>query len=151
MPPRYAYWTILAGGLPTAFRAASRDELAPTFNRLRERHPDAVLKWFARGKLWDSPEEARQDRATNTPPRGPDWRPGGDHRDRRQNFRDAKLARNQARRSRRFERKHPGVPTGDAREVPAPSGHAPPKARRPTKRSFQGRVEGLARPRRRDK
>ena len=25
MPPRYAYWTIIAGGLPTAFRAASVD------------------------------------------------------------------------------------------------------------------------------
>ena len=27
MPPRYAYWTIIAGGLPTAFRAAEREEL----------------------------------------------------------------------------------------------------------------------------
>jgi hypothetical protein len=44
MPPRFAYWTILAGGLPTAFRSATRDELVPTFNRLRERHPDAVMK-----------------------------------------------------------------------------------------------------------
>ena len=59
MPPRYAYWTIIAGGLPTAFRAAEREELLPTFQRIREKHPDAQMKWFARGKLWESPEAAR--------------------------------------------------------------------------------------------
>ena len=59
MPPRYAYWTIIAGGLPTAFRTAERDELLPTFRRIKEKHPDAELKYFARGKLWASPEEAR--------------------------------------------------------------------------------------------
>src|SRR4029077_1493663 len=59
MPPRYAYWTIIAGGLPTAFRAADRDELMPTFQRIKEKHPDAVMKWFARGKLWESQEAAR--------------------------------------------------------------------------------------------
>ena len=50
MPPRYAYWTIMAGGLPTAFRAAEREELLPTFNRLKEKHPDAEMKYFARGQ-----------------------------------------------------------------------------------------------------
>ncbi len=49
MPPRYSYWTIIAGGLPTAFRAAEREELMPTFTRLREKHPDAEMRWFARG------------------------------------------------------------------------------------------------------
>ena len=44
MPPRFAYWTILAGGLPTAFRAAEREELLPTFKRIQEKHPDAVMK-----------------------------------------------------------------------------------------------------------
>ena len=39
MPPRYAYWTIIAGGLPTAFRAADREELLPTFQRIKEKHP----------------------------------------------------------------------------------------------------------------
>jgi hypothetical protein len=151
VPPRYAYWTIIAGGLPTAFRAADREELLPTFQRLREKHPDAQMKWFARGKLWSSPEEARReaerqrrapsggrpgarsDRRTQTPPRGPredrrpphggredrrapsartgevrgrDWRPGGDHRDPRQKYVDAKKARNLDRRRERFERKH---------------------------------------------
>ena len=59
MPPRFAYWTILAGGLPTAFRAALREELLPTFRRIQEKHPDAEMKYFARGRLWASPEEAR--------------------------------------------------------------------------------------------
>src|SRR5918993_1242161 len=61
MPPRFSYWTIIAGGLPTAFRATEREELMPTFTRLREKHPDAEMKWFARGKLWDSPEAVRED------------------------------------------------------------------------------------------
>src|SRR6186997_3459786 len=60
MPPRYSYWTIIAGGLPTAFRAAEREELLPTFTRLKQKQPDAEMKWFARGKLWESPEDARQ-------------------------------------------------------------------------------------------
>lgn len=59
MPPRYAYWTILAGGLPTSFRAVEQSELLPTFNRLKEKQPDAEMKWFSKGKLWNSPEEAR--------------------------------------------------------------------------------------------
>ena len=54
MPPRYAYWTIIAGGLPTAFRMAERAEILPTFRRLQEKHPDAELKYFARGGLWKS-------------------------------------------------------------------------------------------------
>src|SRR5215212_8090556 len=110
MPPRFAYWTILAGGLPTAFRATERDELMPTFQRLREKHPDAVMRWFARGKLWDSPEQAREsserERAARSQGRTGDWRPGGAHRDPRQKFKDAKKARNIDRRRTRFERKH---------------------------------------------
>ena len=43
MPPRYSYWTILAGGLPTSFRAADREDLLPTLRRLQERHPDAEM------------------------------------------------------------------------------------------------------------
>ena len=87
MPPRYAYWTIIAGGLPTAFRTAERDEILPTFKRLQEKHPDAELKYFARGRLWDSQDDAkraaeqRREGRTDRPPRGPGWRPGGAHRD----------------------------------------------------------------------
>ncbi len=111
MPPRFVYWTILAGGLPTAFRAALREELLPTFRRIQEKHPDAELKYFARGRLWASPEEAREEaerrRAAGPPAagRGRDWRPGGEHRDPRQRFKDAKQAKNRQRRDERFERR----------------------------------------------
>lgn len=112
MPPRYSYWTIIADGLPTAFRAAEKDELLPTFARIKHKHADAQMKWFTRGRLWDSPESARRDadakrdadtrRADKT---GRDWRPGGTHRDPRQPYRDAKKARNAAHRKRKFERR----------------------------------------------
>ena len=116
MPPRYSYWTIIAGGLPTAFRAADREELLPTFSQIRRKHPDAQLKWFARGKLWDSPEHARLDteerRRANASPgpraqgaRGREWRPGGEHRDPRQKYKDAKKAGNARERKRKFERR----------------------------------------------
>ena len=87
MPPRHAYWTILIGEAPTAFRAREREELLPTFERLRAKQPDAVMRWFERGRLWASPEEAR--RPTDAPGgerRGRDWRPGGAHRDPRDRF-----------------------------------------------------------------
>ena len=59
MPPRFAYWTIIVEGKPTAFRASERDELVPTFKQLQGKHPDAVMMWFAKGRLWTSPDEAR--------------------------------------------------------------------------------------------
>src|SRR5512145_1645456 len=86
MPPRYSYWTILAGGLPTAFRAAERADLLPTFNRIREKHPDAEMRWFARGRLWQSPDEAQADLQRARVKRDRDWRPGGAHRDPRHAF-----------------------------------------------------------------
>jgi len=105
MPPRYAYWTIIAGGLPTAFRAADREELLPTFQRIKHKHPDAQMKYFARGKLWESAEAAR---SADKPRivRDRDWRPGGTHRDPRQKFIDAKKQRNTAMRKERWERKN---------------------------------------------
>jgi hypothetical protein len=115
MPPRFAYWTILAGGLPTAFRTVTREELLPVLNQLKRKHPDAVMRWFARGELWDSPEtaQAAKDEAarqrdaggSDRPDRGKTWRPGGEHLDPRQRFKDAKKAENQQRRRERWERK----------------------------------------------
>ena len=109
MPPRYVYWTIIYGNLATSFRAGTREELLPTLKQLQSRHPDAVVKFFARGKLWDSEEEARQWRDERTRQdhrpdaqrrspehRGKDWRPGGKHRDPRDRFkvpRDVKRKR----------------------------------------------------------
>ena len=59
MPPRYAYWTILIDNTPTAFRAREREELLPTLQQLRRTNKDVVMKWFARGRLWESREEER--------------------------------------------------------------------------------------------
>ena len=135
MPPRYAYWTIIAGGLPTAFRTTEREELLPTFRRIKQKHPDAELKYFARGRLWQSPDEARVEAearraaaaerhgARGGTSRGRDWRPGGEHQDPRQKFKDAKKVRNQDRRQERFDRRHKSgaaPPPGGAPARPAP-------------------------------
>jgi hypothetical protein len=137
MPPRHTYWTIIAGGLPTAFRAARREELLPTFARIRERHPDAEMKWFAYGKLWESPEQAREARSRTrgkrVPPgevRGRDWRPGGEHRDPRQKYKDAKKQRNLRGRARKFARKQaaakqPREARGPEARLPRESGSRP--------------------------
>ena len=106
MPPRHVYWTIIAGGQPTAFRAAEREELLPTLKQLQSRHPDATMMWFARGKLWPTREAAdfalRQERSGGRESRGRDWRPGGEHKDPRDRF---KVPRDEKR--RRFaERMH---------------------------------------------
>lgn len=133
MPPRFAYWTILAGGLPTSFRAADRDDLLPTFRRIKARHPDAEMKYFARGKLWESADEARRAHAgrfaaTPRPDvrdrRGRGWRPGGEHRDPRQPFKDAKKTRNQDRRRQRWQRT--AASRGRLERNPQPSPARPP-------------------------
>src|SRR5579872_6232385 len=90
MPPRYAYWTILIDQKPTAFRAREREELLPTFHQLQRKNGDVVMKWFARGRLWESPEEAQAAQRAPRPPeekRRSDWRPGGTHQDPRDRFR----------------------------------------------------------------
>jgi hypothetical protein len=102
VPPRHAYWTILYGNRPTSFRAATRDELLPTLRQLQSKHPDAVLMWFARGRLWASPEQARETLMRRQRPtdRARSWRPGGAHRDPRERFkvsRDVKRKRFAAR------------------------------------------------------
>src|SRR3954462_1506987 len=60
MPPRFTYWTIIFGNQPTAFRAATRDELLPTFKQIQSKHHDAGMMWFARGRLGKSEEERRE-------------------------------------------------------------------------------------------
>jgi hypothetical protein len=126
MPPRFTYWTIIAGGQPTAFRAATQDELLPTLKQLQSKQPDAVLMWFARGKLWPSEEASamalRMEReGAARERRGPDWRPGGEHKDPRDRFkvpRDVKRARFKQKAWRDRTNPKPGGPPG------------PPKPRR---------------------
>lgn len=144
MPPRYSYWTIIADGLPTAFRAAERDELLPTFTRIKSKHPDAQMKWFARGRLWDSPDSARREAAARreadarrAQKPGRDWRPGGNHRDPRQPFRDAKKARNAAHRKRKFERRQQW---SEARAPRQPANRPPHEWRGP--RGFEKKMFG---------
>src|SRR5437868_3704124 len=61
MPPRFAYWTILIDNQPTSFRAREREELLPTLNQLLRKNATAVMKWFARGRLWETQEAERED------------------------------------------------------------------------------------------
>jgi 23S rRNA pseudouridine2605 synthase len=103
VPPRYAYWTILIDEKPTAFRAREREELQPTLAQLQRKNANVTMRWFARGKLWESREAERDDfqmqrhaasaprqPSGDRPPaaerRGSDWRPGGTHTDPRDRF-----------------------------------------------------------------
>jgi hypothetical protein len=74
MPPRFTYWTIIFGGQSTAFRSGTREELLPTFKQIQAKHPDAQLRFFARGKLWYSEDEAQaaqvRERFERRPPAG---------------------------------------------------------------------------------
>lgn len=98
---RFSYWVIVAGAQPTSFRARHAEDLLPTLRQLQRTQPGAALKWFERGRFWDSKEAAAaQARARRRPPdRGPDWRPGGNHADPRARY---KLTRDQKR--ARFKR-----------------------------------------------
>src|SRR5215471_20449788 len=133
MPPRFVYWTIIFGGQPTAFRAATRDELLPTFKQIQSKHPDAQLRYFMRGKLWYSDEEAkaaiiREKSEQRQEHRGRDWRPGGHHKDPRDRFkvpRDVKRARLKA---RRFDKPEAGSGKPDAGSWKPKAGGWKPRA-----------------------
>ena len=103
MPPRFTYWTILIDGQPTAFRAHQQADLLPTLVQIRRANPSAEMKWFARGRIWDSPDaaqaETRQGRKASDG-RGPDWRPGGQHKDPR-----ARFIQSRAERRKKFARR----------------------------------------------
>ncbi len=139
MPPRFTFWTIIIDGQPTAFRAAERDELAPALKQLQAKNPTAVLKWFARGRVWESPEDARRARAeaeaaareaAASERRGREWRPGGEHRDPRERFKKETF---QARKRR--EKKAVDLARGPRSEA----GGAPgPRDERPVSRPAQG-------------
>lgn len=111
MPAPHNVWVILIGAVPTAFRAKTREELVPTFKQLQRTQPEVALRWFERGKVWENPEAARaasllkaaaakerrprRDPALG-PPRGKEWRPGGEHKDPKARFeltRDQKRAK----------------------------------------------------------
>jgi hypothetical protein len=127
MPPRFAYWTILIDNKPTAFRAREQEELLPTLQQLRRTNKDVVLKWFARGRLWETPEAAQAASRAAAPvreKRGHDWRPGGAHKDPRDRFKKGK------------RRDHPIPDKGpEGREIPRsarPRGSQPWRNNPPT-------------------
>lgn len=97
MAAPHAFWVIVDGATPTAFRARERDTLVPTLKQLQRTQPNVVLLWFDRGRLWDSPLAARdalRARRLARNDRRPEWRPGGNHVDPRERF---KLTRDQKR------------------------------------------------------
>jgi len=121
MPPRFAYWTILIDGQPTAFRARDRQDLLPTLNQLKRTNKDVLLRWFARGQLWESQQHdwdaRRRPKASAESRRGPDWRPGGKHEDPRARFSKRGAAgqrdHNRMRRRRPAARRRQKKPGGD--------------------------------------
>ena len=141
MPPRFSYWTILIGGAPTAFRAKEREELLPTLNQLTRTNADVTLRFFARGKLWDSPEQAQWAGKQEWPRenRGREWRPGGTHKDPRARF------------DKRASGKSPRPPRdgddGGEREARRPAGRDEgfrrdrPESDRPRSQSWQNRED----------
>src|SRR6266852_5506744 len=154
MPPRFAYWTILIDDKPTAFRARDREELLPTFTQLKRTNQNVVVRWFAQGRLWDSPEA--QMAAGRKPKfagdrRGPDWRPGGTHKDPRDRFKKKnrpERAWSEGNASARRDRDTPGPPRDarPGRDKPA----APPRGNTPTSggggRPWSDKPRGAARP-----
>jgi hypothetical protein len=117
MPPRYAYWTILIDQKPTAFRARDKEELLPTFHQLQRKNSDVVMKWFARGRLWDTPEQAQWAQRNMQRPlekRSRDWRPGGDHKDPRDRFKKRSGNPSGSRVSGSAERDGPKAPASGA-------------------------------------
>jgi hypothetical protein len=134
VPPRFAYWTILIDDKPTAFRAQVRDELLPTLHQLRRTNPNAVMKWFARGRLWESPEDATlARRAPRAAPerRGRDWRPGGDHKDPRARFDKRQPKREWRRGGPAAASREGAAPPGASRRPRADRHGAEPKGRSP--------------------
>jgi hypothetical protein len=126
MAKRFSCWVIVAGAQPTAFRARRAEDLLPTLRQLQRTQSDVRLRWFDRGRFWESPEAAdeaaRRRRQTQTS-RGPGWRPGGEHADPRAKY---KLTRDQKR--ARFKRRLVADRTGGDEGRPArPRGPRPPR------------------------
>jgi hypothetical protein len=142
MPPRFAYWTILIDNAPTAFRARDQQELMPTVAQLKRTNDSVELKWFAHGKLWDSPEaQHAAERRPHPPPekRDRDWRPGGQHKDPR-----ARFDKEKRRRKKREDRAswNASKPEGDAGRERDRFGSRPPRPDRPWRDKPAGSPRG---------
>jgi len=137
MPPRYAYWTIILEGKPTAFRAHTEEELLPTLKQLQARHPDTVLRWFSRGRLWNSKDEerlAQEARKAKRQSRGREWRPGGAHRDPRDRFKVPRDEKRRRFRDRLYRDRQEGETPGSPEGKPKRDEKRPWKPARPPKK-----------------
>ena len=118
-----AFWLIVDGSVPTAFRSRQREDLLPTLHQLQRTQPTVSLLWFERGRTWESPAAARQAlevRRRTASERNRDWRPGGSHADPRAKYaisRDEKRARFKKRAIRdRQDRERGASPRDDSRD-----------------------------------
>lgn len=151
MPPPTRFWVVLIGKTPTSFHAKEREDLLPTLRQLQRTQKDVSLRWFERGKVWESPEaaigaaklaetEAREKRTK-------EWRPGGEHRDPKARF---EMTRDQKR--AKFKRDERGG--GGDEGPPSPFGPRAPREDRPPSdrpRSDRPRPPFGDRPPRRDR
>ena len=130
MARSHAFWVILAGAVPTAFRSPKREDLLPTLHQLQRKQPDVTLQWFDRGRLWESPEAARAAllaKLPQFPDRKADWRPGGSHKDPRARY---QLSRDQKR--ARFKKRLGRPPLESRSDKPSDSRpDRPPESRPP--------------------
>jgi 23S rRNA pseudouridine2605 synthase len=151
---RHAFWVIVAGDQPTSFRARERDELLPTLKQLQHTQPETDIRWFERGKLWASQDEAREALlAVRKKPerRGRDWRPGGAHADPRAKYiqtRDQKRAKFKRNLSRQWkDGDQPPSPSSEPtpeNDVPAQAPPPPPRAEGNERAPRRDRPEGGA-------
>lgn len=107
------------------------------------------MKWFARGRLWDSMEQEHEDfqRIKIQEKRGRDWRPGGAHKDPRARFDKEKRRRDKREeRSHRDQQRQPGNQSFRPRSEPPstpPAGRDRPWTTRPRTKDWRsaGRAE----------
>src|SRR6187402_1798503 len=127
MPPSHSFWVILIGNTPTSFRGKEREDLVPTLRQLQRTQSDVTLRWFERGKVWESPEAAigaaKLAATTAREKRTKEWRPGGEHRDPKARF---ELTRDQKR--AKFKRNQGERSPGDERPPRDDRGHDGPKS-----------------------
>lgn len=129
MPAPRSFWVILIGKTPTSFRANAREDLVPTLRQLQRTQTDVTLRWFERGKVWESPEAAlgaaKLAATTAREKRTKEWRPGGEHRDPKARF---ELTRDQKR--AKFKRERSGSDDGPKSPFgPRPDGPRPDRPR----------------------
>lgn len=133
MPPPHSFWVILIGKTPTSFRGKMREDLVPTLRQLQRTQSDVTLRWFERGKIWESPEAAigaaKLAATAAREKRTREWRPGGEHRDPKARF---ELTRDQKR--AKFKR--------DQSRPDRPEGERPPRDERPPRHNRPPRNEG---------